>query len=173
MAHGLPMPRCSVSALTTRIVLVWPMPPFHPCTTTMVSPSATTLRAMAFDRPHLMRRSTSSCQFYMPSCQRVNRLHTRRMSALTHHLVKVGLGLAEEEGIHAAILFSDQPWRASLGDMADAYQVCLPGRSRIPSDHEDGSNRSVLADQTGRLAGRGQDDNTASVEVEGRADSSH
>src|SRR3569833_663118 len=56
------MPRWSTSALTRRSVFVLPMPPFQPCTTTTVSPLLMTFSCMALERPHLMRRSTSSCQ---------------------------------------------------------------------------------------------------------------
>lgn len=60
-------------------------------------------------------------------------------------LGEIGLLLGEVEGIHATI------------------QVSVPGRRCITGDHKDGAHGTVLGQQAGGFAGRGQNNNTTGV----------
>lgn len=71
------------------------------------------------------------------------------------NLGEIGLRLVEVEGVHATV------------------QMAVPGGAGIPGHHEDGAHRPVLGDQAGRLARGGQNDDTTSVEIQGRADGGH
>lgn len=71
------------------------------------------------------------------------------------HLGEVGLLLVKVEGVDTAV------------------QVSVPGGRGVTGHHEDGADRAVLGEQTGRLARGGEDNDTTSVEVEGSADCGH
>lgn len=70
-------------------------------------------------------------------------------------LLEIGLGLREQEGVHTTI------------------QMGVAGGGGVSGDHEDGANRAVLGQQTGRLARGGQNNNTTSTQVERSTNSSH
>ena len=71
------------------------------------------------------------------------------------HLGKVGLGLGEQEGVHATV------------------QMSVPRSGGIPSDHDDWANRAVLGDEASRVARGREDKDGGSVEIQRSPDSSH
>ena len=70
-------------------------------------------------------------------------------------LAKVGLGLGEKEGVDTTV---------KMGE---------PGSRVVPGDHDNGSDRAVLGDETSGLAGGGENEDGSGVEVERSADRGH
>lgn len=71
------------------------------------------------------------------------------------NLGEVGLGLGEQEGVHATVQMGESRCCGASGD------------------HEDGAHGSVLGKHAGRLSGGGEDNDTTGTEIEGGTDSSH
>ena len=69
--------------------------------------------------------------------------------------VEVGLLLGEVEGPHATV------------------QVGVPGGGVVTGDHQNGAHGAVLGEQTGGLAGGGQNDNGTGVQLQRGADGGH
>lgn len=70
-------------------------------------------------------------------------------------LAKVGLGLGEKEGVNTTV---------KMGE---------PRSGIVPGDHDNGSHRAVLGDETSRLAGGGENEDGSGVKVERGADRGH